>query len=206
MPFRTSSINATMPLSYNADDDEPPKKYSTHPPPPLSLSSLPDDIVFRCLALVPRSYHLSFSWVSKHLIKIPWTRHERQFDAAVGVIDGKKIHVIGGGGFPEESFHEEIQVEVFDPKSETWELAGMENMRKTSRCGALVEGKLYMVEYEETNVYNPRECEGERIVHMVSQRLEKGGRKDTLNDTVDCVCVVDDVLSAFVRWKKGYIK
>ena len=57
-----------------------------------------------------------------------------------------------------------------------------------------------MVEYEETSVYNPRECEGERMVHMVSQRLEKGGRKDRLNDTVDCVCVVDAVLFAFVRW------
>ncbi|CAG7865030.1 unnamed protein product [Brassica rapa] len=44
--------------------------------------------------------------------------------AAVGVIDGK-IYVIGGGGF-----HDEIEVEVFDPKSETWELAGVEYGRK----------------------------------------------------------------------------
>lgn len=105
----------------------------------------------------------------------------------MGVIDGKKIHVIGGGGFPEESFHEEIQVEVFDPKSETWELAGMENMRKTSRCGALVEGKLYMVEYEETNVYNPRGGEeGERMVRM-----------ERFTDMAHSVCVVEDVLFAF---------
>ncbi|KAG2329487.1 hypothetical protein Bca52824_000667 [Brassica carinata] len=116
-------------------------------------------------------------------------------DAAVGVIDGK-IYVIGGGGFQEE-----IQVEVFDPKSETWELAGMEyGGGKASRYSASVEGKVYMVEKYRKSVYNPREREGERLVRMVSQRLEKGGRKDTLKDTVDCVCVVDDVLFASVRW------
>ena len=48
----------------NADDDEPPKKYTPTQP---SLSSLPDDIVLRCLVRVPRSYHLNISWVSKDL-------------------------------------------------------------------------------------------------------------------------------------------
>ncbi|KAG2329480.1 hypothetical protein Bca52824_000660 [Brassica carinata] len=41
---------------------------TTHPPPPLpSLSSLPDEIVLSCLALVPRIYHLNLSCVSKNL-------------------------------------------------------------------------------------------------------------------------------------------
>ncbi|KAJ0253712.1 F-box domain-containing protein [Hirschfeldia incana] len=295
-----------MSLSYNADDEPPPAKHTTHPPPlPSSLSSLPDEILLRCIALVPRSYHLSLSWVSKHLRSLvrslpelngiqqstlpknslhvclevkyddyddeeeeddsffhwftlnetsttgyglvpnptPFPPHDyassstvvavgskiffiggsnepstdlwildtrsgnmtqgpsmsvprEQFDAAVGVIDGK-IYVLGGGGRPKESFYEKIQVEVFDPKSETWELAGVENMRKTSRCSASVEGEVYMVEYEEINVYNPREG----MVRMVSERLEKGGRrKETLKDTVDRLCVVEDVLFAFVRW------
>lgn len=39
---------------------------STHPSQP-SLSSLPDDIVLRCLVFIPRIYHLNISWVSKHL-------------------------------------------------------------------------------------------------------------------------------------------
>ncbi|KAJ0253713.1 hypothetical protein HA466_0113530 [Hirschfeldia incana] len=121
-------------------------------------------------------------------------------ESAVGVIDGK-IYVMGGGRcFPEEeSFNEEIQVEVFDPKSETWKLAGNENMLKTSRCSASVERKVYMVEYKEINVYNPRKRERERLVHMVSQRLERGGRKDVLNDSAFVVCVVEDVLYAFFK-------
>ncbi|CAN6903781.1 unnamed protein product [Brassica oleracea] len=95
-------------------------------------------------------------------------------DAAVGVIDGK-IYVIGGGGF-----HDEIEVEVFDPKSETWELAGVEYGRKALRCSASVEWKVYMVENNEIDVYNPREGERERMVHMVSKTLAEGGRKDRL--------------------------
>ncbi|WZZ16982.1 hypothetical protein YC2023_110071 [Brassica napus] len=277
---------------------KPPRKHTTHHPPPPSLSSLPEEIVLRCLALVPRSYHLSLSWVSQNLrslVRSPElnglrsTRHKSSLyvclrnhyndtsfhwftlcpteetatttteyrlvpnptpfphpkhgsltvvagskiffigcgssepssdlwildtrsgnmtkgpsmsvprekgEAAVGVIDGK-IYVIGGGGsFQEERFNEEIQVEAFDVKSETWELAGMENVRKTSRCSASVEGKVYMVEYGEINVYNPRECERERMVRMVSQRLERG-RKDMLNDSAFIVCVVEDVLYAF---------
>ncbi|KAF8098486.1 hypothetical protein N665_0266s0054 [Sinapis alba] len=46
---------------------KPRGKYSTRPPPPPSLSSLLEEIVLRCLALVPRSNHLSLSWVSKDL-------------------------------------------------------------------------------------------------------------------------------------------
>ncbi|KAL0847585.1 hypothetical protein Bca101_020831 [Brassica carinata] len=42
----------------------------------------------------------------------------------------------------------------------------MESVRKFVRCSASVERKVYMVEYEETSVYNPREYEGERLVHM----------------------------------------
>ncbi|KAG2329484.1 hypothetical protein Bca52824_000664 [Brassica carinata] len=49
----------------------------------------------------------------------------------------------------------------------------MESVRKFVRCSASVERKVYMVEYEETSVYNPREYEGERLVHMVSQRLSE---------------------------------
>uniref|UniRef100_M4F4N2 F-box domain-containing protein n=1 Tax=Brassica campestris TaxID=3711 RepID=M4F4N2_BRACM len=123
----------------------------------------------------------------------------KQPKAAVGVIDGK-IYVIGGRhfSFSDGRFHEEVQVEVFDPKSETWELAGQERVRKFSRCSASVEGKVFMVEYTRTSVYNPREGEGERVVHMVSKTLAEGGRKDRLkNVTVGCVCVVEDVLFAF---------
>ncbi|CAH8384340.1 unnamed protein product [Eruca vesicaria subsp. sativa] len=271
--------------------EEPPRKYRTNPPPPPpSLSSLPDEIVVKCLALVPRSYHLSLSWVSKHLralLRSPelnlhktslhvcleegedddesfhwftlsetsktreyglvsnptlfpphkygsatvalgskiffiggstepstdlWILDTRsgtmtqgpsmsvpreQFDAAVGVIDGK-IYVIGGEGFHGVE-EEESQVEVFDLKTETWEVAGSEKMRNILRCSASVEGKLYMVDYEETNLYNPRECERERLVHMVSEKLSEGGRKDMLNDTAYIVCVVEDILFAFFR-------
>lgn len=111
-------------------------------------------------------------------------------EAAVGVIDGK-IYVIGGGGYQEE-----IQVEVFHPKSETWELAGVENVRTIPRSSASVEGKVYMVEYQKTSVYNPRECEGQRLVKIVSERLSERGRKETVPDTVERVCVVEDVLFA----------
>uniref|UniRef100_M4F4M9 F-box domain-containing protein n=1 Tax=Brassica campestris TaxID=3711 RepID=M4F4M9_BRACM len=264
----------------NSNADEPPENYTTHPPPPPSLSSLPDEIVLRCLARVPRSYHLSLSWVSKNLKalvrSLPELNGQRSIlhkrsslylcfqqeyndssfhwftlcpteetstteyqllsnstpfpphkygsstvavgsniffigrsrrpssdlwildtrsgnmtqgpsmsvprnveDAAVGVIDGK-IYVIGGGGY-----HEEIQVEVFHPKSETWELAGIENMRTIPRSSASVEGKVYMVEYEKTSVYNPRECEGQRLVKIVSERLSERGRKETVPDTVE---------------------
>ncbi|CAH8384336.1 unnamed protein product [Eruca vesicaria subsp. sativa] len=274
----------------NSNTIEPPEKH--HPPPPPSLSSLPDDILLTCLALVPRSYHLSLSWVSRKLRALlrspqlnklrskkslyvcfhekyndsdstfhwftlneetktstttkeyrlvpnptPFPSHKygsltvavgskvyfiggprgepsrdlwildtrsetmtqgpsmsvprEQFDAAVGVIDGK-IYVIGGEGF--------LQVEVFDVKSETWELAGLENAGKSYRCGASVEGKVYIVEKDEIHVYNPREGEGERMVKMVTKRLSEGGRKYKLNDTVYCVCVVDDVLFAFFNW------
>ncbi|KAJ0253714.1 F-box domain-containing protein [Hirschfeldia incana] len=279
----------------NSNSDESPENYSTlppPPPPPPSLSSLPDEIVVRCIALVPRSYHLSLSWVSKHLrslVRSPElntlrsTRHKKSLHvcfeeksnptvhwltlrpvkktetetteyrlvpnptpfpsdnygsstvavgskifftgefnqpssdlwildtrtgnmtqgpsmsvprveqrSAIGVIDGK-IYVIGGGA----RFNEEIQVEVFDPKSETWELAGVEKVRDIPRCSVSVEGKVYMVEYERTSVYDPRECEGERFVKMESWRLEKGGRKEKLTETTDRVCVVEDVLFAF---------
>nr|VDD56871.1 unnamed protein product [Brassica oleracea] len=121
----------------------------------------------------------------------------KQRKAAVGVIDGK-IYVIGGRhfSFSDGRFHEEVQVEVFDPKSETWELVGQERVHKVSRCSASVEGKVFMVEYKRTSVYNPRKGKGERMVHMVSQRLERG-RKDMLNDSAFTVCVVEDVLFAF---------
>ncbi|XP_033137045.1 F-box/kelch-repeat protein At2g22050-like [Brassica rapa] len=292
----TFSVSPVQTMSNFIADDEPPKKHTTHPPPPHSLSSLPADIVLRCLVRVPKCHHLNISWVSKDLrflvrspeLKVlrstlpksslhlcfqkdddhhssfhwftlsetstttteyglvpnptPFPPHKygsstvtvgskiffigggssepssdlwildtrsgnmtkgpsmsvprEKGEAAVGVIDGK-IYVIGGGGsFQEERFNEEIQVEAFDVKSETWELAGMENVRKTSRCSASVEGKVYMVEYGEINVYNPRECERERMVRMVSQRLERG-RKDMLNDSAFIVCVVEDVLYAF---------
>ncbi|KAF3516236.1 hypothetical protein DY000_02062454 [Brassica cretica] len=71
--------------------------------------------------------------------------------------------------------------------------------RKISNCSATVEEKVYMVDYEKTSVYNPREGGGgERLVQMVSQRLsEGGGSKDKLNDMAHCVCVVEDVLFAF---------
>lgn len=272
----------------NSNADEPPENYIAHPPPPPpspSLSSLPDEIVLRCMALVPRSYDLSLSWVSKHLRALvgspelnklrsnlhkkslyvclgekgsdstvkwltlrpvektyrlvpnptPFTpphplkkgsltvavgskifflgggSREPSSDlwildtrsgnmtqgpsmsvpragrcAAAGVIDGK-IYVMGGG-----EFQGEVKVEVFDPKSETWELAGAENVRN-------VEGKVYMVEYEKTSVYNPRGSEGEQLVQIVSERLERGGRKEKLKDGVDRVCVVEDVLFAFFQ-------
>ncbi|CAF2046379.1 unnamed protein product [Brassica rapa] len=265
----------------NSNADKPLENYTTHP----SLSSLPDEIVLRCLARVPRSYHLNISWVSKHLralvryglrsirhksslyvcfqqeyndssfhwftlsetsttttteyglVPNPTTFPPHKYgsstvavgsniffigrsrrpssdlwildtrsgnmtqgpsmsvprnveEAAVGVIDGK-IYVIGGGGYQEE-----IQVEVFDPKSETWELAGAENVRTIPRSSASVEGKVYIVEYEKTSVYNPRECEGERLVKIVSERLSERGRKETVPDTVERVCVVEDVLFA----------
>ncbi|KAJ4890273.1 Galactose oxidase/kelch repeat superfamily protein [Raphanus sativus] len=281
-----------MPNS-NADRTHPP------PPPQPSLSSLPDDIVLRCLVLVPRIYHLNISWVSKHLrslvhspelnalrsILLPrssslhvcfeeihgngideeehstfhWftltsTEEEYGFvltptpfpphpnygsttvvsvgskiffiggsrepstdlwildtrtgnmtqgpsmsvprvhlQAAVGVIDGK-IYILGGG-----KFDEEFKVEVFDPESETWELAGAEIVRKIPRSGSSVlEGKVYMVEYGEINVYNPREGGGQRMVHMVSQRLsEDDGSKVKFTGMAYNVCVVEDVLFAF---------
>ncbi|KAL0713975.1 hypothetical protein Bca4012_020953 [Brassica carinata] len=268
--------------NFNAGD-ETPKNYSTHPPPQPSLSSLPDEIVLRCLVRVPRIDHLNISWVSKHLSSLvcspelnllrstlpksslhlcfeensnnqssfhwftlndglvlnptPFPSHpnygsstvavgskiffiggtkEPSTDlwildtrsgnmtqgpsmsvprigraAAAGVIDGM-IYVMGGGGF-----NEEIQVEVFDPKSETWELAGVENVRKISRGSASVEGKVFMVEYGETSAYNPREGEGERMVHMVSQKLSEDGSKGKFTEMAHSVCVVDDVLFAF---------
>ncbi|WZZ16985.1 LOW QUALITY PROTEIN: hypothetical protein YC2023_110074 [Brassica napus] len=114
-------------------------------------------------------------------------------EAAVGVIDGK-IYVLGGRTFLDGRFHE---VEVFDVKSETWELAGMENVRKISQRSASVEGKVYMVEYKKTSVYNPRGGEGKRLVQMVNHRLSEGGRKDRLKDMAHRVCVVEDVLFAF---------
>ncbi|KAL0713976.1 hypothetical protein Bca4012_020954 [Brassica carinata] len=290
----------------NSNADEPPGKLSNNPPPPPSLSSLPDDIVLRCLARVPRSYHLNISWVSKNLRSLvrspelnvlrstlhksslhvcleeveedddndhdhssfhwftlnetttreyglvpnptPFPPHpnygsstvavgskiffiggftetepssdlwildtrsgnmtqgpsmsmpRRELRAAVGVSDGK-IYVIGGRPISfsdDEIFNDEIQVEVFDPKSETWELAGLENVRTFSRCSASVEGKVYMVEYKKTSVYNPIEGEGgERMVHMVSQRLSEDGSKCKLKETAHRVCVVEDVLFAF---------
>ncbi|KAF2619064.1 hypothetical protein F2Q68_00041563 [Brassica cretica] len=249
----------------------------SHPPPQPSLSSLPDDIVLRCLVRVPRMYHLNISWVSKDLrshVRSPelnllrstlpktslhvcfqeddgddnssfhwftlneaehglllnptpfpshpsygsstvavgsnvffiggsrepstdlWILDTRSGNmtqgpsmsvprvgrtAAVGVIDGK-IYVMGGG-----EFNEEMPVEVFDPETESWELAGVEKVRKISRCSATVEGKVYMVEYEETNVYNPRGGEeGERMVRM-----------ERFTDMAHSVCVVEDVLFAF---------
>ncbi|CAN7094494.1 unnamed protein product [Brassica rapa subsp. narinosa] len=114
-------------------------------------------------------------------------------EAAVGVIDGK-VYVIGGRTFLDGRFHE---VEVFDVKSETWELAGLENVRKISQRSASVEGKVYMVEYKKTSVYNPRGGEGKRLVQMVNHRLSEGGRKDRLKDMAHRVCVVEDVLFAF---------
>ncbi|CAH8361926.1 unnamed protein product [Eruca vesicaria subsp. sativa] len=272
--------------------NEPPEKHT----PQLSLSSLPDDIVLRCLVGVPRIYHLNVSWVSKHLrtlVRSPeltvlrstlpnsclnvcleenldfdhsffhWftlnkteygfvlnptpipshpsygsstvavlgsskiffiggPRGEPSTDlwildtrsgtitqgpsmtvprvarrAAVGVIDGK-IHVMGGRGF-----NEEIQVEVFDPNSETWELAGVEKVRKISRSSVSVERKVYMVEYEETNVYNPRKGEGEpRMVRFVSEMISEGtGRKKKFTEMAHSVCVVEDVLFGFFTGK-----
>ncbi|CAH8384330.1 unnamed protein product [Eruca vesicaria subsp. sativa] len=253
------------------------------PPPSPSLSSLPDEIVLRCLALVPRSYYLNISWVSKHLralVRSPelnvmrstfnkkkslyvcfqeeeddedtfhwftlcptecqlvpnptpfpchpcltvevgskiffiggyskpttdlWILDTRSGTmtqgtsmseprvvrrAAAGVIDGK-IYVIGGG-----EFYEEVHVEVFDPKSETWEVPGVENVPDIPRYGASVEGKVYMVDYEKTHVYNPRENEGRRLIQMVSKRLKEGGREEMLRERVAGVCAVEDVLFA----------
>ncbi|CAN6932282.1 unnamed protein product [Brassica oleracea] len=232
----------------NADDDEPPKKYTPTQP---SLSSLPDDIVLRCLVRVPRSYHLNISWVSKDLrslVRSPefnvlrsslpksslyvcleedddddnssfhwFTLNEtstteyglvpnpttfpphkygsstvavgskiffvggsiepftdlwildtrtgsitlkvmsvprRQRNAAVEVIN-RKIYVLGGEPYIDGwLFH---QVEVFDPESKTWEVAGIEDARKISNCSATVEEKVYMVDYEKTSVYTIRE-------------------------------------------------
>ncbi|KAG2329488.1 hypothetical protein Bca52824_000668 [Brassica carinata] len=116
--------------------------------------------------------------------------------AAVGVID-RMIYVIGGG----LGSNKEIQVEVFDPKSETWELAGHETVSKSFRCGASVERKVYIVEYDKTSVYNPRNCEGKRLIHMGSKRLSEGGRMDTLYNRVNRgVCVVDNILFSYFKW------
>ncbi|KAG2329483.1 hypothetical protein Bca52824_000663 [Brassica carinata] len=72
-------------------------------------------------------------------------------------------------------------------------------MRNTQRCSASVEGKVYIVEINETSVYNPREGEVERMVHnhMVSHTLTEGGIKDMFADMPHLVCVVEDVLFAF---------
>ncbi|KAJ4868744.1 Galactose oxidase/kelch repeat superfamily protein [Raphanus sativus] len=128
-------------------------------------------------------------------------RSERK--GAAGVIDGK-IYVIGGGPFSFTGdimyniIHDEFQVEVFDPNSETWELAGVEKLLNVPRCSASVEGKVFVVEPERTSVYDPREGEGERMVHMVSHRLSEGdGSKDEFSDMPGSVCVVEDVLFAF---------
>ncbi|CAF2065108.1 putative F-box/kelch-repeat protein At2g41360 [Brassica napus] len=208
--------------------DEPPKKHSSHhPPPPPSLSSLPEEIVLRCLAFVPRSYRLSLSWVSKELRSLlrspelnglrpdknslyvcflnkyndPTTVHWFTLRPNEETTTTEYVLVPNPTPFPphkygsNKRFHEEIQVEVFDPKSGTWELAGVENVRKTLRCGASVDRKVYMVESEETGVYNPRGCERER---MVNERLSsERGRKEALDDTVCRACVVEDVLFAF---------
>ncbi|RID54984.1 hypothetical protein BRARA_G02268 [Brassica rapa] len=291
MQDRKFSVSPFETMSNSKADDEPPKKY-TRPQP--SLSSLPDDIVLRCLVRVPRSYHLNISWVSKDLrslVRSPefnvlrstlpksslhvcleedddddnssfhwFTLNEtstteyglvpnptlfpphpkygsstvsvgskiffiggsiepstdlwildtrtgsitrgpsmsvprRQRYAAVEVIDGK-IYVLGGEPYIDgRLFH---QVEVFDPKSKTWEVTEEEDVRKISNCSATVEEKVYMVDYEKTSVYDPREGEGgERLVQMVSQRLSEGGSKDKLNDMAHSVCVVEDVMFAF---------
>ncbi|CAH8382739.1 unnamed protein product [Eruca vesicaria subsp. sativa] len=279
-----------------SNSNEPPEKQTTHSP-QLSLSSLPDDIILKCLVGVPRMYHLNVSWVSKHLrslVRSPvltvlrstllpksslhvcfeennkhttyhwFTLNETEYgfvlnptpfpshpshgsstvavgsskifficgprgkpstdlwildtrsrnmikgpsmsvprvahEAAVGVIDGK-IHVMGGRGF-----NEETQVEVFDPNLETnWELAGVEKVRKSSffsQTSVSVEGKVYMVEYEETSVYNPRKGEGEpRMVRFVSEMITEGGRKNKFTGMAHSVCVVEDVLFAFFKEK-----
>ncbi|CAN7065070.1 unnamed protein product [Brassica oleracea var. botrytis] len=175
--------------------DEPPKKHSSHhPPPPPSRSSLPEEIVLRCLAFVPRSYRLSLSWVSKELrslLRSPELNGLRP--------DKNSLYVCFQNKYNDPTtihwFTLRPKVEVFDPKSGTWELAGVENVRKTLRCGASVDRKVYMVESEETSVYNPRGCERERMVRMVNERLR--GRKEGLDDTVCRACVVEDVLFAF---------
>ncbi|WZZ17593.1 hypothetical protein YC2023_110682 [Brassica napus] len=249
---------------YRTFSDSPDETMS-HPPP---LSSLPDDIVLRCLALVPRMYHLNISWVSKDLRSLvrspelnllrstlrslhlcfqedhsdnnssfhwftlneaehglvlnptPFPSHpsygssstvavgsniffmggsrEPSTDlwildtrsgnitkgpsmsvarvgrtTAVGVIDGK-IYVMGGG-----EFNEEMQVEVFDPETETettWELAGVEKVRKISRCSATVDRAGSGAGASRAIAQGPREREGS-IMFLSIRNLR--GRTDT---------------------------
>ncbi|KAL0652095.1 hypothetical protein Bca4012_094786 [Brassica carinata] len=288
----------------NSNADEPPRKYSTHPPPPPSLSSLPDEIILRCLALIRRSYHLNISWVSKHLkalVRSPdlnllrstlpktslhvcfqesstdydddhddddsyfhwFTLNETstteyqlvpnpklpsppQYGSSTAAVESK-IFFIGGSTEPSTdlwildtrsgtmtqgpsmsvnsmqygSSTVVVGSKIFfiggstEPSTDLWilctrsgnmtqgpsmsvprEKGDMENVRKTSRCSASDNVAPPMVEYEEINVYNPREFERERMVRMVSQRLERG-QKDMLNDSAYLVCVVEDVLYAF---------
>ncbi|CAH8367191.1 unnamed protein product [Eruca vesicaria subsp. sativa] len=96
---------------------------------------------------------------------------------AMGVVDGK-IYVIGGSV-------EKCQVEVFDPKSQTWEFAGEDKVKHESRFSASLEDKIYMVELypERISAYSPREG----ISIEVTERL---------TDQMNCMCVVENVIYA----------
>ncbi|KAG2254647.1 hypothetical protein Bca52824_084783 [Brassica carinata] len=206
------------------------KHSSHHPPPPPSRSSLPEEIVLRCLAFVPRSYRLTQRLATRQELPIcmfqnkyndpttvhwftlrpneetttteyvlvpnptPFPPHKYGLDRHSGSkiffiggprkpssdlcgSDRRKVYVIGGG-VSNKRFHEEIQVEVFDPKSGTWELAGWRTFTWWS---------------PRRRVYNPRGCERERMVRMVNERLR--GRKEGLDDTVCRACVVEDVFA-----------
>ncbi|CAH8384332.1 unnamed protein product [Eruca vesicaria subsp. sativa] len=198
--FQWYTLKETSPKEYGLVTNSTP--FPSHPNYDSSIVAVGPKIF--CIG-GPRGEPSTDLWIldtrSGTIIQGPSMTVPRDEDkAAVGVIDGK-IYVIGGlpfffttdGIFREE---EEILVEVFDPKSETWELGGHENVRKIARCCASVEGKVFIVEDKRTSVYNPREGEGERMVHMVSERLSEGGSKDKLKDRVYDVCVVDDVLFA----------
>ncbi|CAH8367027.1 unnamed protein product [Eruca vesicaria subsp. sativa] len=101
---------------------------------------------------------------------------------SMGVVDGK-IYVIGG-------LDVETQVEVFDPKTQTWEFAGEEKLRCESQFSASLEDKVYMVQfnYGGISAYSP----------------EKGISNEatgSLSDKINCVCVVENVIYACVKWR-----
>ncbi|KFK36616.1 hypothetical protein AALP_AA4G146900 [Arabis alpina] len=113
----------------------------------------------------------------------------------VGVIEGK-IYVIGGG-----EVNEEVQVEVFDPKTRSWDFAGEEKeCNPSSTFTVSMDQKVYMVgSTADVSAYNPNPSRGRRV-ELIRKVQNRNKTYEEFVDRMECVCEVENVMYACFDW------
>ncbi|CAA7055261.1 unnamed protein product [Microthlaspi erraticum] len=141
-----------------------------------------------CIYVIGGPINDSYSsdlWVQFHVWRKGPSMSAERYYPAVDVVDGK-IYVVGGGYDLDAS----NWMEVFDPKTQTWECVVCPHAERFSRSvdrSAVVEGRIFYMFFMEGMSYDPKEDRWEAMKMMAN--MDSGWPWLSY-------CVVDDVLFA----------